>query len=273
MPVTFVLADARCQTWTDASGVAACSLKPADAAGAYTLTAAVPTIDAWLGSSASAGFTVGKEEAVLSFAPPATALSGNVQLGGVLTEDGSAGIAGRSVTFTLGGLSCSAVTNGAGAAACTVGAGSLPLGPTAAAASFAGDGFYKPASGSGQVLLYAFPSQGTFVIGDEADPNNINFYDARWSQDNPMSGGPGPKSFKGFADSVTALAPGGTFTASAGGSVRPPQNVPIYLGVAVTGKVTDSSGVETGTIEKIAIIHVNLYVATVGGSGHGSLVS
>lgn len=269
MPVTFQLGSAGCSTLSQPGGVASCSLTPVDGAGWYWLTVTAADSGAWLGSNGSASFLIGKEESVLTFAPPATALAGGVPVSATLTEDGQTPISGAWVSFSIGGASCTAATSPSGVAACSIDASSQPLGPSTVTAYFGGDGKYKPALTSGSVLLYAFPSSGMFVIGDEANPTEVRFYDAQWATYNPMSGGPGPKNFKGFADAWN----GGSFTAHPGGSVTPPQSVPSYVGVIVTGKVTDANGTISGNVERIAIVHVNLYIATVGGSGHGSLVS
>ena len=269
MPVTFTLGGAWCQAATDWNGVASCQLTPVNTANQYWLTASVPTIDAWQGSQTSALFQITHEETSLASTTAATALSGNVQVSAVLTEDGTRGIGGAWVNFDLGGAKCTAVSSATGFASCTVAAGGLPLGPTPLTVYFGGDSRYAVSTASGQVLLYAFPSQGDFVIGDRADPNNINFFDSKWSISTPTSGGTPPADFKGFAESYS----GGTFTASNGNSSKAPQSVPSYMAVLVTGRVTESNGSITGNVERIGIVHVSLYVATVGGSGHGSLAS
>lgn len=270
VPVTFQLGGASCSTLSQFGGAASCSLTPVNGAGWYWLTVTAADSGAWLGSSGSASFWIGKEETVLSsFAVPANALASSVPVSATLTEDGQTPISGAWVSFSIGGASCTTTTSASGVAACSINASSQATGPATVTAYFGGDAKYKPASASGSVLLYAFPSSGMFVIGDQANHNDVRFYDAQWATYNPMSGGSGPKSFKGYANSVN----GSTFSALPGGTVTPPASVPSYMGVIVTGKVNEANGVITGNVEYIAIVHVNVYVATVGGSGHGSLVS
>jgi hypothetical protein len=274
LPVTLSLGGAACTATTGSNGVASCSLSPAVPAGSYALTAAFGARYGFLASAASARFQVSPEETVLRYTGSSTAVSGNVQLSGVLSDDESRPVPGRAITFTLGSLSCSALTNASGAAACSVATGSLALGPTALSAGFGGDGYYRPAQTAAQVLLYAFPDQGVFVVGDRTNPNGVDFFDSDWWKANSLSGGPAPASFKGYADGYSALAAGGTWTASPGGSNKAPAEVPSYMGVVIASRVTaDASGVITGDIQRIAILHVDHYVRTVGQSGSGSLLS
>jgi hypothetical protein len=147
-----------CSATTDATGTAACSLTPGEAAGSYPLTATFGGDATHLPATGSAIFAVTREETALAYTGPARAANGaSLTLSGVLREDGTAPIAGRTVTFTLGtgapAQSCSGITDAGGRASCTIESVSQPDSTTSAPVSavFAGDAFYLPASASATV--------------------------------------------------------------------------------------------------------------------------
>src|SRR5207237_4314607 len=148
-----------------------------------------------------------KEETTLSYTGD-TVIANNTtaHLSGVLLEDGTVPIAGRTVVFTLGtgatAQSCSGVTDGAGVAACDIFPVNQPFGAGVVAANFAGDAFYLPSSASATTIIFAFLAQGAFVLGDQTavvGPNTVEFWGDDWSFENVLSGGIAPNSFKGFA--------------------------------------------------------------------------
>jgi hypothetical protein len=132
------------------------------------------------------------------------------------------------------------------------------LGPGALFASFAGDGFYAPASASGAYVSFAFASGGMFVIGDgSAQPGaSVTFWSATWSNANLMSGGPSPSSFKGFAATMApAVACGGTWTSTGGSSSNPPAGpLPAYMAVVVASSIDKSGSTITGNVTRIVIV-------------------
>jgi hypothetical protein len=147
--VNFAVGTAACSGVTDGSGFASCPLTPNQAAGSYTLTATFVSDSSFAGSSASASFTVTKEETGLAFTgasattadfdDPATF---QVQL---TTDGGVDPVAGRSVTINVGTQSCSATTDAGGLASCTI-VLNQPAGVVPLSASFTGDGFYQGSS-------------------------------------------------------------------------------------------------------------------------------
>jgi len=182
--VTFTLNGAEtCSGTTDANGAASCSLTPQEAAGAYTLTAAFAGTASDLGSSASATFTVTHEETTLTYTGPTKAANGApVTLSGVLKEDGTTPIAGRTVTFTLGSggsaQACSGTTGATGSASCTIGSVNQPAGTTSVpvVAAFAGDAFYLPASASATLKFQfltgrAFGLESSGLVGISPTPD------------------------------------------------------------------------------------------------------
>lgn len=166
--VTFTLGNQTTSATTSASGLATASIFIEQPAGPVTLTSAFAGDATYLPATASTPFTITKEQTTLVYTGD-TGLIANgrsARLAGVLKEEGVVPIAGRNVTFTLGSGSsaqtCSATTDGAGAAACTLNRVAQPLGPGTATASFAGDAYYLPSSGSGSTVV--FQPGGAFAI-------------------------------------------------------------------------------------------------------------
>jgi len=142
--LTFSLGSQTCSGSTDAHGVASCSLTPTSAAGTYPLAVAFAGNDNFQASADSTTFDVTKEETKLAYTGDSSLVNGSAaHLSATLTEDGSAPLAGRSLTLGLGSGSsaqtCSASTDAAGSAACSIARVNQPLGAGLATASFAGD--------------------------------------------------------------------------------------------------------------------------------------
>jgi hypothetical protein len=91
-------------------------------------------------------------------------------LGGTLLEVGVTPIANRTLTLTLGALSCTAATNAAGVASCPV---QSPTGTTTApfAASFPGDAYYEPAADQ-HVVTLEIPTTLTYTGATTGDPRD-----------------------------------------------------------------------------------------------------
>jgi len=187
--VTFTLNGSEtCSGVTNAAGSASCSLTPHEAAGSYPLTATFAGSAGDLGSSATATFTVTHEETTLTYTGPTKAANGvPLILSGVLREDGTTPIAGRTVTFTLGSgasaQSCSGTTNASGSASCTIASVNQPAASTSVpvTAVFAGDAFYQPSSASATVKFlfmtgraYGLSSSGLVGIAPIPDTGPIS---------------------------------------------------------------------------------------------------
>jgi len=187
-PVVFTLNGGEtCTGTTNASGSASCSITPGEPAGSYPLTASFAGSARDLPSSASATFTVTREETTLTYTGPTKAANGQpLTLSGVLREDGAGAIAGRSVTFTLGtgasAQACTGTTNASGSASCTIASVAQPAATTSVGvtAVFAGDTFYLPASASATVKFqyltgraYGLASSGLVGISPTPDTGAI----------------------------------------------------------------------------------------------------
>ncbi len=153
---------------TTPGGISGATIVIGQAAGPVPVGAAFAGDATYLPSSDSKTFAITREETTLTYTGD-TGLIANgrtAHLSGVLREDGTVPIAGRSVTFTLGtgasAQSCPASTGATGQADCTISPVIQPLGPGTAAGAFAGDGFYLPSADSGNTVIYQ--PGGAFAI-------------------------------------------------------------------------------------------------------------
>jgi hypothetical protein len=152
--------------------------------------------------------------------------------------------------------------------------------------SYAADGPYtvkvhvaddggSSADATSYVVVYEFANQagGSFLIGDQSSGASVYFWGARWAQQNPMSGGTGPSSFKGFAVN-SAQSCGQTFNARPGNSGSPPATVPSYMAVAVSKSVSKSKSTISGTVDKLVVVKTDAgYGPDPGSPGTGQVVA
>jgi hypothetical protein len=114
------------------------------------------------------------------------------------------------------------------------------------------------ASGAG---ARPFSTQGSFVIGDQnANVGSVvTFWGAQWWKDNSLSGGLAPASFKGFADTATAVC-GEQWTTRPGDSsfppAVPPANADGLVPMVVSTHVTKSGPVISGDTQKVVLVDV-----------------
>jgi len=269
--VSFTLGTQSCSGTTNGLGVASCTIASLNQVpGPYTVTASFAggTVGgvSYLPSSDSKAFQITKEQTTLSYTGDTViANGGTAQMSGVLLEDGTTPISGRTVTFTLGtdgfAQTCTGVTNAAGIATCTISPVNQPLGPGVVGDSFAGDAFYLPSSASATTTVFQFLASGAFAIGDgnAAIGTSVEFWGAQWSKLNSLSGGSAPASFKGFASTLSGEPPhcGISWTTQPGGSSEPPATIPTYMGVLVTSSVTKSGSVISDGSPSIVVVRVD----------------
>jgi hypothetical protein len=166
----------------------------------------------------------------------------------------------QTISFTLGNESCSDTTDSNGVAQCSVNVPpSLSLGPQPVTATFAGDAYYEPSSGTKDAIVFAFPSTGAFALGDitvaSATPTStVTWWSDAWWTLNSLSGGTAHDSFKGFAATLTQLPTtnpadscGTTFSTPPGNSATPPTSVPSYMGVIVASSADKNKKGVNGT--------------------------
>ena len=291
-----------CSAVTNTAGSASCTITPTQAPGPYTIRASFAG-DTVYGTAfdASRTFTVTREETTLSLTGPTVILagSGSASLSARLLEGGPADLdgdgstappnpAGQTVTFRLGTQSCSGVVSSTGSVSCSIATVSdATLGPTSVTATFTGDTYYEPSSASANVIVFAFPTRGAFVLGDRsvtaATPTtSLTWWSDTWYSRNLVSGGAAPDAFKGFAASVASLPTtspanscGTTFLTRTGNSPPPTSGVPSYMGVIVPSKVVkDKSGSVTGVWGKVVVVQTDAgYSPSPGHPGTGKLVA
>jgi uncharacterized repeat protein (TIGR01451 family) len=268
-----------CSGTTTAAGVASCQITPGEAAGTYNVTANFAGDSVYAASSATpTTFTVKHEETTTTYTGPSGPIQNgtSVSLSGVLEEDGTTPISGRTLTLSLGSQSCSGTTNASGVATCSVTV-NQPLGPGTAGASFAGDGYYVPSSDSKTTLIYASASggNGAFVVGDNSATGNVYFWGSQWASLNNLSSGAAPSSFKGFAKQPGSPSCGASWSTDPGNSAPPPAGpLPSYIAVIVTSKSTKSGSQISGNIVHIVIVKVNAgYTTDPGHPGTGTVVA
>jgi DNA/RNA endonuclease G (NUC1) len=124
---------------------------------------------------------------------------------------------------------------------------------------------------------FQLPVGGVFVIGDNVGLTNgatVYFWGSQWSQNNPISGGSAPNSFKGFENSSAQPACGGSWATSSGGSSNPPPTIPQYMAVIVSSSINKNGSVISGDIKKIVIVQTNPgYGPSPGHPGTGQIVA
>ena len=138
-PVTLSLGTQSCTARTDLAGRASCQVTIDQHAGAVTAGAGFAGDPAYEAGSASAAFTITKEQTAIAYTGATTSdYHDAFEASATLTEpDGP--VAGKSVSFALGtGDACTASTDSSGRAACAI-TPNQPAGTVPVTATFAGD--------------------------------------------------------------------------------------------------------------------------------------
>jgi N-acetylneuraminic acid mutarotase len=125
--------------------------------------------------------------------------------------------------------------------------------------------------------LLQFPAGGVFVIGDNvntATGATIYFWGSQWAQNNPMSGGAAPNSFKGFENASEQTTCGASWISQPGNSSSPPASLPQYMAVIVSSSIQKNGSVIAGDVRKIVIVKTKPgYGPWPGHAGLGEVVS
>ncbi len=135
-------------------------------------------------------------------------------------------------------------------------------------------------------VVFAFPSRGAFVLGDNTvaaagASTKATWWRDRWSDLNGLSGGTGPFAFKGFAGNVARLPTSsppascsGKWTTTGGNSPPPVSGIPSYMGVIVASSVTKPGSTISGNFGKIVVVKTDLgYAPTPDHPGTGTIVA
>jgi hypothetical protein len=175
------------------------------------------------------------------------------------------------------GLTGTSITDGAGVASLTY--SSFVMGTDTFNARVTNAAGFTTTSNSVNVSWIAefAPGGGSFVIGDEnaAPGMTVNFWGAQWAKRNSLSGGPAPRSFKGFAEEPTAPSCGQSWTTDPGNSTPPPDGpLPEFMAVIVASVADQSGSRISGNIEEIVIVRTNSgYRPDPGHQGMGTVIS
>ena len=138
-PVTLSLGTQSCTARSDLAGRASCQVTIDQHAGGVAAGAAFAGDPAYEGGSATAAFTITKEQTAIAYTGATTSdYHDAFEASATLTEpDGP--VAGKSVSFALGaGDGCTATTDASGRAACAI-TPNQPAGTVPVTATFAGD--------------------------------------------------------------------------------------------------------------------------------------
>ncbi|HKB34428.1 MAG TPA: sialidase family protein [Candidatus Dormibacteraeota bacterium] len=267
---------------TDSSGNASCVIVSTQPAGPTPLVTSFAGDAFFLPASITTTFVIKREETTTTYTGPTVIANGvSTTFSGVLKEDGTVPIAGRTLTITLGSgvtqQSClTTPTDPGGSGNCPM-VPNQPLGPGTVTATFAGDAFYLPSSDTQATILFGFLDRGAFVIGDGNVTVGVDdtYWGAHWARENTLTGGPAPNSFKGFA-STTSKPPscGVGWTTRPGNSSDPPDSVPSYMGVIVSSSIgMDGSTTSGDTVEIVVIKTDPGYDGNPGHVGTGTIVA
>jgi FtsP/CotA-like multicopper oxidase with cupredoxin domain len=226
--------------------------------------------------------TITKETTTLNYTGPTVILGGaTATLSAVVLEDDGPPVVGRIVDFTLGVQACSGATDGSGIASCSIAVGS-PLGPVPITATFAGDAYYLGSADADTAIVFAFPSNGAFVVSDTSaiSGGNVEWWGHSWSDANVPSGGAAPPAFKGFTENVTLptstppASCGSAWSTTGGNSATPPGTVPQYMGVLVSSSISKDGATIGGNTTSIVVVSVQPgYAANPGNPGTGTVVA
>ena len=150
------------------------------------------------------------------------------------------------------------------------------LGPYTITTTIVDDGG-STATAVTHVIVFAFPTGGDFVIGNEnsALGTTVTFWGAQWDKSDSLSGGPAPASFKGFEDSAVPPTCGTSWTTDPGNSTPPPSGpLPTYMGVIVSSSITKSGSAISGNTPDIVVVMTNSgYAPDPGHAGTGTVAA
>jgi hypothetical protein len=124
---------------------------------------------------------------------------------------------------------------------------------------------------------FQYATGGQFVIGNFVSlvgNSTVYFWGSQWSQNNPMSGGAAPNSFKGFENGLALPTCGSSWVSRPGNSSIPPATVPGNMAVIVSSAITKSGSTISGNVKKIVVIQTNPgYGPAPGKVGTGKVIA
>ena len=182
-------------------------------------------------------------------------------------------LAGKVVTLSAGGASCTAMTDASGTASCTtttaVTGSSRDVVVTA---SYAGQaGVLLPSVDTADGHVWSYYGSGCFVVGDrDVDGGRVDFWGSQWWKNNHLSRSSSDSSFKGWASSRSASA----WTSKPGNSSSLPSgSLPAYMAVIVSSSMSKSGSAINGDVARIVIVKTSAgYDGNPGHAGTGTVV-
>jgi hypothetical protein len=127
-----------------------------------------------------------------------------------------------------------------------------------------------------QLILFAYPAGGNFVIGNgsTATGASVNFWGSQWEKSNPLANGTPPAAFKGFEDNPLVPACGGTWISRPGNSSNPPDTVPTYMAVIVSTHVEQNGSAISGDVQHVVIVATGPgYAGNPGHAANGTVIA
>ena len=181
-------------------------------------------------------------------------------------------LAGKVVTLSAGGASCTATTDASGNASCTTTtAVSGPSRDVTITASYSGlSGVLLASTDTATGYVWSFYGSGCFVVGDRDADGKVDFWGSQWWKNNHLSRSSSESSFKGWASSRN----GSTWTSKPGNSPPPPSTpLPAYMAIIVSSSMSKSGSTINGDVAKIVIVRTDSgYDANPGHDGTGTVV-
>lgn len=273
--VNIALGDQTCTAITAGDGTAACRVTLTQAPGAYTVTAAFPGSDGLSPSRATAPFAISREEASLAITS-SPAIGPGDPVSATLLEDGLAPIVGRSISFSAGGVTVTAITDATGRAAAHL---ALPPGSYSLVAAFAGDGSYVGATATTSALTVFRPTNFVIWGGEGLTIGHVyEFYGRGWNQQVRTEDQSPDGAFTGFACVVSATGwssgePTGRSRHGQGheeageSRCRPPNSVSSVISVIVTTALQGDDERLAGNIAGHAVLRLAPCPAPLGDEG------
>ncbi len=234
---------------TDASGLATYTYTPSDSSGTYTIEASFAGDGYYLSSSDMATLTVNKAPTTLAADDQTITYGQSVTLTATLTS-GGAPVAGRTIAFTVDGVSVgSGITDASGVARYTYTPG-LAVGTYTIEAAFVGDGYYLASTDTATLTVNKAPT--TLVADDQTITygQSVTLTATLTSGGNPVKG-------RAISFAVNGLSVGsGTTDASGVASYTytptdPPGTYTIAASFAGDGYYRSSSDTAVLTINKL----------------------
>ena len=121
------------------------------------------------------------------------------------------------------------------------------------------------------------PGGGAFVIGNDNASlgGTVYFWGSQWAKRNSLTGGPAPRSFKGYAELPATPSCGQGWTSDPGNSTPPPEGpLPRLMAVIVTSSARQTGPQLSGDIVEIVLIETNAgYEPNPGHAATGTVVA